>query len=525
MRSSPTIKPHQQLELHAHGLNQHGQGVARLDGDGLVVFVDGLLPGETALCRIRDVRSNYAVADLIQLTTPSPDRVQPFCNLYESCGGCALQHLDYSAQLALKRQTVRDALIRIGGFAPDLVEGIVQPTAGMEDPLHYRNKVQFPVGPSLPVSSAARAGSDSPRTVTDPGTSAVTAATRRSSTPPADHCSSAFSTATRRSSTPPATHPGPGPQIGFYQRGSHDICDGDRCDIGHPAADLVRALTRRHMADHNIPAYDEQTGRGLVRHIMVRAGFTTGQIMVCLVLTSPDLPAQDSWLSSLNTAIREAGLQLASVWLNINRRRGNRILGDRFIKLHGADHIEDVLLGIRYRISPASFFQVNPHQTEVLYTKALDAASLRPIDTVFDLYCGTGSISLALAQRCQRVIGNEIVEAAVEDARANALANGIINAEFYAGKAEEVIPRLYAEGARADCVVVDPPRKGCDSRLLKTIIDMAPSRLVYVSCDPATLARDLRILADGGFVLRSVEPVDMFPWSTHVETVVSMVKP
>lgn len=501
------------LRLSPRDINQFGQGVA--EWNGRVIFVDGLLPGDTADCRITDLRSNYGVARPVKMIEPSPDRRAPFCPLFPACGGCTLQHLDYAAQLRWKRHQVVSALTRIGGFDGTRVEQWVGPVKGMAEPMAYRNKVQFPVG--VCGAEAAKTTETTEATATAGTMGAV--GTAGTAVPEGAAAESAAALASLMvSSVEP--HPAPAvPAIGFYQMGSHRICDGDSCPIGHPAADLVRRSLREHMVRHCIPAYDERQERGLVRHVLIRVGFETRQVMVCPVLTADALPCADEWIAGLSADLSAVGFSLTSVYFNINARPGNRVLSDDYRLIWGAPRLSETLLGLTHAISPASFFQVNPLQTAVLYTEVLRAAALQPDETAFDVYCGTGSIALQLARHCRQVIGNELIPQAVADAEANARLNGIENVRFYAGRAEAVIPKLCVEGLRADCAVVDPPRKGCDERLLRTLLDMVPERLVYVSCNPATLARDLKVLA-GRFEPVSVQPVDMFPWTTHVETVV-----
>lgn len=449
--------------LSPRDINTFGQGVAEVDG--MVIFCDGLLPGDRATCRIISCKKSYARAVIETLHTLSSYRREPFCSLFGSCGGCSLQHMDYAAQLQWKGDHVIDQLVHIGHFDKLTVRSITRPTIGMEDPFYYRNKSQFAV-----------AG--------------------------------------------PAGHP----QLGFYRRGSHTVCDGEVCKIGSPAADVARATLRRHMKRYRIPGYDEVGHRGLVRHLLVRTADDHRSVMVCPVLNGENLPEMDRWVNDLEQALAATGCALDSVFINVHKKRGNTILGSDFRHVSGSPYIEEAIRGIIYRISPASFFQINTTQTAVLYKEVIKFADLSPTETALDLYCGTGSIGLQLADQAKRVFGNEVVASAVADARINAEINGINNASFSIGLAEEVIPTLYEEGLRGDCVVVDPPRKGCDKKLLDTILTMLPERLIYVSCNPATLARDLRILADGGFKLQAVQSVDLFPWTTHVECVTLMSK-
>ena len=448
------------IEIGITGLSQEGQGVGR--ADGLVVFVEGLVPGDRAQVLVDRATARYATAFPERLLQPSPDRIEPFCRDYDRCGGCTLQHLAYPAQLVEKRRRVVDSLERIGGIAG--ADALVAPTAGMAEPFAYRAKVQLPVS----------------------GT---------------------------------AVHP----RIGFYARASHDVVDAEECRVQHPVGDSVRTAVRTWMKESAVAPYDERRHAGLLRHIVVRVAYATGQVMVGLVATSPDLPALPALFPRLADAVaRHPGMTLASVFLDVNPARTNVVLGGDVRLLFGAPTIEEHLSGLAFRISPLAFFQVNPLQTEVLYDAVVEAAALQGRETVYDLYCGTGAISLFLARKAARVVGIESVAPAVEDAKANAARNGMGNLEFVAGEAETVVPERYARGERADVVVVDPPRKGCDPRLLDTLSEMAPDRIVYVSCNPATMARDVERLAEAGFRVVSVQPVDMFPWTTHVECVVAL---
>ncbi len=457
MQNGPALRPGDVLALPIDGLSQDGRGVGR--ADGLVVFADGLVPGDRARVRVVRATARHAEAVPERLLEPSPDRVAPFCPVFGRCGGCALQALDCQAQLRAKRRIVVDALARIGGVAD--AEAVVAETRGMADPYGYRAKVQLPVS----------------------GT---------------------------------AAHP----RIGFFARGSHDVVDADECRVQHPAGDAVRAAVRAWMIAHGVAPYDERRGTGLVRHIVVRVGAATGEVMAGIVATGASLPAADDLAARLRTAVAGVrGMALASLFLDVNRARTNVVLGGDVRILAGAPSIEERIGGLRFRISPLSFFQVNPAQTEVLYAAAVEAAGLTGRETAYDLYCGTGTIALILARKAARVVGIESVAAAVEDAKANAAANGIANAEFVCGEAEAVVPERAVRGERADVVVVDPPRKGCDERLLRTVAGMAPDRIAYVSCDPATMARDAARLAQDGYRIVSATPVDMFPWTAHVECV------
>ena len=423
--------------------------------EGYTVFVEGALPGETCLVLIVKTRKNFGYGKLMEILVPSPDRRAPYCPVAKQCGGCQLQHLSYEAQLAYKTKEVQDDLERIGGIK-DIT---VKPAIGMDEPWRYRNKAQFPVGQGK------------------------------------DGCA-----------------------IGFYAKRSHRIIDTEQCFLQNERNDAIVALVRDFLNEFRIPLYDEETHKGLVRHILTRIGRNSGEVMVCIVLNGNRLPHSEVLVERLQ---KIEGM--VSIVLNVNKEKTNVILGRKIITLWGKDTITDSLDGIAFEISPLSFYQVNPVQTEVLYRKAVELADLKGNETVLDLYCGIGTISLFFARKAKQVFGVEIVPEAIADAKKNAARNGITNATFAVGAAEEVIPRLYREeGITADVVVVDPPRKGCDARLLETILQIAPEKVVYVSCNPATLARDLAVLREGGYYAYEVQPVDQFPHTNHIETVVGL---
>lgn len=423
--------------------------------DGYTLFIEGALPGERVKAKITKVNKNYGFAKLMKVLEEAPARLDPICEYFGRCGGCQLQHMAYESQLKYKTQTVSDALIRIG----KLEDIDVLPAIGMEDPTRYRNKAQFPVGMD--------------------GKKAV---------------------------------------LGFFGRRSHDIVDMDSCLIQHSVNDKITAIVRKFIDKYKIPVYDEKAHRGIIRHVVTKVGFSTGEIMVVIVTNGKKLPHSDILVSMLRAEIE--GLE--SIVQNINSKDTNVILGRENIVLWGRDYIVDAIGEYKFRISPLSFFQVNPVQTEVLYEKALKYAKLSGKETVFDVYCGIGTISLFLAKHSKKVYGIEIVEDAVEDARKNAKLNGIQNAEFIVGAAERIVPDMVRNGIRPDVVVLDPPRKGCDRELLEAIAKVEPSRIVYVSCNPATLARDLGHLKEYGYSACEMQPVDMFPYTVHVETVVLM---
>lgn len=480
----------QQYEAEIIGISHDGEGVGRVNG--FTLFVAGALPGERALVRVEHLKKQYGYADLVEVLEVSPDRVVPDCRIYEECGGCQLQHLSYEAQLRVKRQQVVDNLQRIGKLqvageprigrvanslppieksAPtppnsDIseasIEGIVvHPTLGMTDPWRYRNKAQVPFGEEQ------------------------------------------------------------GGLIGgFYAQGSHRIINMDECLIQHESNDEVVARVKEIGVRLGIRAYNEERNDGLLRHVVVKVGFRTGEIMVVLVTNGSEIPRVAEWVAGIRAAL--PGVK--SICHNINVKQTNVIFGDETRVLWGREVIYDYIGDVKFAISARSFFQVNPVQTEVLYGKALEYAALTGDEVVVDAYCGIGTISLFLAQKAGQVYGVEIVEEAIADARKNAELNGMTNVHFEAGPAEVVLPEWTRQGVRPDVIVVDPPRKGCDPALLATILELQPRRVVYVSCSASTLARDLRVLVDGGYTVVEVTPVDMFPHTTHIESVVLLVK-
>lgn len=460
------FQKNEEVTVDLVGLTHDGDGVGR--ANGFTLFVQGGLPGEQARVRVMKLKKQYGYARLQELVKASPDRINPPCDIYKECGGCQLQHFDYEAQLAWKRQHVVDNLTRIGklnvaGERDDQDGVIVHPTIGMDEPWRYRNKAAVPVG----------AAGENGELV-----------------------------------------------AGFYARGTHRIIDMDDCLIQHEHNDEVVRVVKKVAHELRIQPYDESTGKGVLRHIMARTGVVTGEIMVVLVTNGKRLPRQPEWIEQLRASL--PGLK--SIVQNVNEEHTNAIFGDETRVLWGSEFIYDELDGIRFAISARSFYQINPAQTVALYRKAVEYAALSGKERVIDAYCGIGTISLFLARQAGHVYGVEIVPEAIEDAKRNAALNGIDNASFEAGPAEVVMPRWRKEGVEADVVVVDPPRKGCDPALLETILALQPKRVVYVSCNPSTLARDLRILEDGGYKTVEVTPVDMFPWTVHVESVAVLVR-
>ncbi|MEK3706285.1 23S rRNA (uracil(1939)-C(5))-methyltransferase RlmD [Paenibacillus sp. FSL R7-0198] len=516
------VSKNEETVIDIIGMNHDGEGVGR--ANGYTLFVQGALPGETVRVRVMKTKKQYGYAKLLEIVKASPDRVSAPCPIYDQCGGCQIQHMSYTGQLAWKRQLVIDNLQRIGKLnvmvedaetlasntqddkegaeqrvqddasvgdanqttelatsevqmigsnrirlrlegvmnEEDTEQGIrVLPTMGMDEPWRYRNKAQVPIG-------AAEGGLVG----------------------------------------------------GFYAKGSHRIIDMESCLIQHEHNDEMVAKVKEIGSHFGISAYNEETGRGLLRHVVVKKAFRTGEMMLVLVTNGRDIPYKDEWIGS----IREAIPHVASICQNVNKKQTNVIFGDETRVLWGRDVIYDYIGDVQFAISARSFYQVNPVQTEVLYGKTVEYAGLSGKETVIDAYCGIGTISLFLAQHADQVYGVEIVPEAIEDARSNALLNDMKNVKFEVGASEDVIPRWKEQGIEADVIVVDPPRKGCDPRLLETILEMKPERVVYVSCNPSTLARDLRVLEDGGYRTVEVTPVDMFPHTVHVESVAMLVR-
>lgn len=469
-----TPKKNEIVTLEITDIGSSGEGIGR--ADGFTLFVKGAVVGDVIEARVLKAKKTYGYAKIERLLCPSANRVEPACPVAGRCGGCQLQQMSYEAQLCWKERKVKECLERIGGVEFE-ANRVVLPIMGMDEPLAYRNKAQFPVGKDK-----------DGRIVT-----------------------------------------------GFYAGHSHALIPSDCCAIQAPVNEVICRTVCDHMERYRIAPYDEETHTGLVRHILTRIGAATGEVLVCLIVNGKSLPKAELLAEQLKTAVEtfyggeagkaKAGLTLKGVCLNVNCEKTNVILGAEIIPVWGDTYITDYIGEVAYRISPLSFYQVNPKQTKVLYRKALEFAGLTGNEIVWDLYCGIGTISLFLAAKAKRVYGVEIVPQAIEDAKENAIRNGITNAEFFVGAAEDVLPSKYRESGgsmRADVIVVDPPRKGCDERLLQTIVNMKPERVVYVSCDPATLARDVKYLAGNGYTLVKAQPVDMFPMTEHVETVVLM---
>ena len=496
------------FQVRIEDMSDTGEGIGKTDG--FTWFVKDAVIGDLVEAKVMKVKKSYGFARLMKVLKPSPHRVTPPCPVASSCGGCQLQAMSYEEQLRFKERKVLNNLRRIGGL--DCRE-IWEPIIGMEDPWHYRNKALFPIGRN-------KEG----KIIT-----------------------------------------------GFFAGRTHSIIENTDCLLGAPENARILACIRNYMEEYGVAPYEEKTHTGLVRHVLIRKGFRTGQILVCLVINGAvkELRSAEILVERLlglfdegrgfgegrglgkgrgfgeergfdegrgfnegkegghkeTVEDREGRLRIVTVACSINRKQTNVILGTEIVNLYGTGSIVDFIGSIQYQISPLSFYQVNPRQTERLYEMALEYAGLTGEETVWDLYCGIGTISLFLAQRAKRVCGVEIIPQAIEDARRNAEQNGIKNVGFFTGKAEEVLPEQYEKNhIQADVIVVDPPRKGCDPMCLETMIKMAPERIVYVSCDSATLARDLRYLTENGYEVRRGRCCDMFGGTVHVETIVLLSK-
>ncbi len=481
-------------------IGTEGEGIGKIDG--FTLFIKDAVMGDTVEAKIMKAKKNYAYARLEKVLKPSPYRVEPKCAYHRQCGGCQIQALSYERQLEFKENKVRNNLLRIGGFAPELLDAIMEPIVGMEEPYYYRNKAQYPVG-------------------TDKDGHIIT---------------------------------------GFYAGRTHNIIANTECHLGVPQNKEILESILQYMEQYQISAYNEETGVGQVRHVLIRTGFTSGEIMVCLIINGRDkkrCQAGEYLYKQEELIKRLAAIKgMTSISVSINTEKTNVIMGREIHTLWGEPTISDVIHvrdmqkegypftghELTFKISPLSFYQVNPVQTEKLYSLALEYAGLTGQETVWDLYCGIGTISLFLADKAKQVYGVEIIPQAIEDAKENAKRNGITNAKFFVGKAEEVLPEYYEKVSKSvinerssqdsslddgqqdmlhpDVIVVDPPRKGCDEACLETMLKMQPGRIVYVSCDSATMARDVKVLCEGGYELKRVRAVDQFGNTVHVETVI-----
>ena len=448
--SNDKLVPKQTVEVTVTGLGSTGEGVGKVNG--FTVFAHGGLPGETVKVKLESVKKTYAMGRVVDILQTSADRCEPVCPIYEECGGCQLQHLNYEAQLKIKTQQVKDALTRIG----HLKHVEVLPTLRATEPTFYRNKMQFPV----------------------------------------------------------ATTEGQ-LEIGCFAAATHRVVDVNNCFIQKEKNNKIIGVVREWMQKYHIPAYNEDKGTGIVRHVMGRVGVHTGDVMVVLVTATYDIPH----VKELTKMLRDNIPGLKSFIQNINKRHTNVIMGLKDRVIYGKSTIRDTLGTLKFNISAQSFFQVNSEQAEKLYNKAVEFAGLTGKEIVFDVYCGTGTISLFLAKHAKAVYGIEIVPPAITDARRNAEDNHCDNATFLLGDAAQKLPELLEQGIKPDVVLLDPPRAGCEERVLSSIVHVKPKRIVYVSCNPSTLARDLAYLSNHGYNVPIVQPVDMFPQTAHVECV------
>ena len=468
-----TCKKNDEFIIDIEDLGTDGEGIGKIQG--YTLFVKDALTGDKVRVKIMKAKKKYAYAKLLEIIEPSEWRTEPACPVAKQCGGCQLQHCSYEKQLEWKRKKVQDCLNRIGGFTDIQTE----PVIGMDIPYYYRNKAQFPVG-------------------YDKDGNIVT---------------------------------------GFYAGRTHSIIPFKNCLVQHPCSSAILETVTKYMEENKVSAYNETNHKGIVRHILIRTAQATGEVMVCLIINADKLPYADKLvkmllecslsqksgnINGINNNFNENSF-IKSICININKENTNVILGNSIEVLYGTPYITDYIGEVVYHISPLSFYQVNYGQTVRLYEKVMEFADLKGDEVVWDLYCGIGTISLFLAQKAAKVCGVEIVPQAVEDAKGNAILNNMENTEFFNGAAEEVVPLQYEKSGgklKADIVTLDPPRKGCDEKLLNTVVNMEPARIVYVSCDPATLARDLKYLCNRGYEVGKVQPYDMFGQSCHIETVV-----
>lgn len=455
------MEKNQEFIVTIEDMSEDGAGIGKLDG--YIWFIKDAVIGDVVQAKAMKMKKSYGFARLMEVIEPSKDRVEPRCPVARQCGGCQLQAMDYEAQLQFKERKVLNHLMRIGGFSREEIPML--PIMGMKDPWRYRNKAQFPFGKDKEGAIIA----------------------------------------------------------GFYAGRTHSIIQAEDCFLGVEENPRILKAIREFMVQEGIEPYDETSHTGLIRHVLIRKGFETGELMVCLVINGKSLPGAGKLVERLLGLDVGTGAKMTSISYSINQEKTNVIMGKEIVDLYGPGYITDFIGDVKYQISPLSFYQVNPIQTKVLYGTALEYAGLTGDEIVWDLYCGIGTISLFLAQKAKQVYGVEIVPQAIEDARRNAKLNNMDNVRFFVGKAEEVLPEQFErEKIHADVIVVDPPRKGCDRICLDTILKMQPDRVVYISCDSSTLARDLRYLADGGYVMDKVRACDMFAGTCHCECVVKL---
>lgn len=544
------IAKNQEFEITIEDIGNDGEGIGHVEG--IAVFVKDAVPGDVARIKIIKDKKRYAYGRLMEIIKPSIDRVTPICPHAKACGGCSIMQLSYDKQLVWKQNKVENCLKRIGGI--ENAKELMEPIIGMKDDAYDH--------------AGDEAGN---RILTDDRTLADDRILKSDRTSlyggkiygdrklTADIIEEGFPAIRYRNKAqfPVGRDKDGNIVIGFYAGRTHSIIDTDVCYLQHPVNDEIIRKFRGFLEEYNVEPYDEEKHTGLVRHILTRVGKHTGEVMVCVIINGDELTGTRSYddehvsLKPGNNRKKNGSFKvkhinvehelvscmkdipgITSVVLNTNKEKTNRILGDKCRTIWGSETITDYIGDVKYQINPLSFFQVNPTQTAKLYQKALEYAELTGDETVWDLYCGIGTISLFLAQKAKRVMGVEIIPEAIYDARKNAKLNGLENAEFFVGKAEEVLPREYEKnGIYADVIVVDPPRKGCDIVALNTMLKMAPKRIVYVSCDPATLARDLKILTEATddknnvmYEVKKVCAVDQFSHSGHVETVCQLIR-
>lgn len=454
------VKKDDIIEVEIIDMGDSGEGIGKYEG--LTIFAEGAIVGDVAQVKINKVKKRFALGETVKIIEPSKDRIESDCKYSKNCGGCQLRDMNYEATLKLKEKQVNDAIERIGGLTDINVNNII----GMDNPNRYRNKVLYPVAKDGITDNAMM------------------------------------------------------PSIGFYKKKTHNIVNVNTCLLQNEVNDVIIQTIREFIKENKIRMYNTQTKKGVIRNVMIRNSSANGEVMVVIVTNGKHFHWEEALVATLTSKVDK----IKSIVINVNKSPINTGLAKGSYFIYGSETITDKIGDFEFAISPRSFFQVNPIQTEKLYSKAIEYAGLTGSETVFDVYCGAGTISLFLAKKAKMVYGIESVESAAIDADKNATSNGITNVEFCLGEAEVVMPKLYEEGTTADVVVIDPPRKGCEQIVLDTIIKMAPKTVVYVSCKPSTLARDLKILTDGGYSVEEVQPVDMFPWTTHVETVVLIEK-
>ncbi len=450
------LKKNQIIELDIEDMTFEGSGVGRAD-DGCVIFVPGTAAGDRILAKIVKVKKNYAYAIVDTLITASNDRTDTACDVYKACGGCCFKHVSYEAELRIKENTVRENLRKAGVKDVDFDSIVPSPKENC-----YRNKAQFPIRRD-----------ESGRVI-----------------------------------------------IGFYARRSHRVVDTSSCALHPGFFTEIAEYTRGFIEKYRIPVYDETMHTGLMRHLYIRYGEKTGEVMICLVINGKKLPHAQEYVAGLLNIDQN----IKSVMLNINTKKTNVILGAENLCLYGSSFITDILCGNLYKISPLSFYQVNRTAAEKLYNLAFDMAGLSGNETSLDMYCGVGTIGLSMAKRVKKVIGAEIVPQAIEDAKENALANGISNAEFICADAAEAARTLQERKIKPDVVFLDPPRKGCSAELIDILAEMSPQKIIMISCNSATMARDVVLLEERGYSIKKVCPLDMFPRTAHVECVACLTK-